>query len=245
MGLLNRGLQVAAIGASDTHTVDFVPIGQARTLIRSNGADGAFERLAAGDNLVSYGLATILRVETVKPIVATVEVYGPSWSSADRVTVYANGMPVVEETLPVSRAAGRKWAKRISIPTQANDVTLVAVASGPGVLQPFWEVRKPYQPVSKDWTPRVMGISSAVRVDVDGSGFQSPRSYAEAILRSKDFASLERFDDSVSIQVLSLAAVSGQEPESLQASIPARAYESFMAEWKSAKRPATSNSSKD
>ena len=245
MGLLNRGLQVAAIGSSDTHTVDFVPIGQARTLIQSKGAAGAFERLAAGDNLVSYGLAATLRLETMKPLVVMVEVHGPSWSNADRVTVYANGMPVVEEALSGSRAAGRKWAKRITVPTQANDVTLVAVASGPGVLQPFWEVRKPYQPLSKDWTPRVMGISSAVRVDVDGNGFQSPRSYAEAVLRSKDFTSLERFDDSVSIQLLSLAAGNGQDPESLQARVPTRPYQTFMAEWRTARRLATSTSSKD
>jgi hypothetical protein len=245
MGLLNRGDQVAAIGASDTHTVDFVPIGQARTLIRSNGTEEAFERLAAGDNLVSYGLAATLRVETVKPLVAAVEVHGPSWSSADRLTVYSNGLPVVDATLPVSRSAGRKWVKRITIPNQANDVTLVAVASGPGVLRPFWEVRKPYQPMSRDWVPRVMGISGAVRVDIDGNGFQSPRSYAEAVLRSNNFGALDRFDDSVSVQLLSLAAANGQDPESFVTRIPERAYQGFMSEWRAAKPPSTSNSSKD
>ena len=37
MGLLTRGLAIAAVGASDTHTVDFVPIGQARTYIDTKG----------------------------------------------------------------------------------------------------------------------------------------------------------------------------------------------------------------
>jgi hypothetical protein len=239
LGLLNAGLRVAAIGASDTHTVDFVPIGQARTVIHAATADDAAERLGAGDNLVTYGLAATLRVESVKPLVAAVEIHGPSWTSADQLTIYANGIPAAEEDVPASRAAGRKWAKKIKIETRANDLMLVAVASGPGVLRPFWEVRKPYQPVSKDWIPRVMGISRAVPVDVDGNGFQSPRDYAATLLRGNDLSRLNAYDESVSVQVLSLAALHGQNPESLRDLVPVRAYDIFMADWKLSRRTST------
>jgi predicted metal-dependent phosphoesterase TrpH len=256
LGLLNRGYQVAAIGASDTHTVDFVPIGQARTLIRADGAGAAFERLAAGDNLVSYGLAAVLKLETERPMAVTVEVHGPSWSSADRVIVYANGQPVIDQPISPSSAPGLKWSRRLPLNLPQQDVTLVAVAAGPGIRHPFWEVRKPYQPVSKDWTPRVMGISSAVRVDVDGGGFQSPRDYAVALLQQHKqpgpdlIAELRHHDTSVAIQVLTLLAESTgtsdplgdlfpqQGPMLKNAPMLKKAYDVFAAEWSQVRRSA-------
>ncbi len=258
LGLLNHGIRVAAIGGSDTHTVDFVPIGQARTYIevgQLNGEwksrpDAVFKSLAAGDNLVSYGLATRLRVMQVNPaeenrrsLVLLAEVYGPSWSAADHLTVYADGLPAAELKIPPNNKAGLKWHDQFRLNIPARDTTLVAVASGPGVLKPFWEVRKPYQPVSKDWNPRVVGVSKAVRVDVDGNGFQSPRDYAEALLQKHGSASpallkdLHSYDASVAIQILSALAAKGQAPEGLKDSFAAQgsalkaAYDAFLAEW--------------
>ncbi|MBI1898201.1 MAG: CehA/McbA family metallohydrolase, partial [Acidobacteria bacterium] len=98
LGLLNRGYRVAAIGASDTHTVDFVPIGQARTYIDIRGLGPEwrsrqkelFERLARGENLVAYGLAANLRVvhQSRRKLDLEAAVYGPSWSASDRLTIY-------------------------------------------------------------------------------------------------------------------------------------------------------------
>jgi hypothetical protein len=50
-------------------------------------------------------------------------------------------------------------------------------------VQPFWEVRKPYQPTSDEWTPIVLGVSSAVWVDVDGNGRRdAPLDYARQLV---------------------------------------------------------------
>jgi predicted metal-dependent phosphoesterase TrpH len=62
LGLLNRGYQVAAIGGSDTHAVDFAPAGQARTYYQSGRLVAS---LRDGVNLVSYGLAADLRLVEV------------------------------------------------------------------------------------------------------------------------------------------------------------------------------------
>ena len=58
-----------------------------------------------------------------------------------------------------------KYGRRLSLTLPPHDTALVAVATGPGVLLPFWEVRKPYQPTSDEWKPRVVGVSSAVWFD--------------------------------------------------------------------------------
>ena len=166
LGLLTRGRTVAAIGASDTHTVDFVPIGQARTYIESaNDADRLAEHLAAGRNVVSYGLAAELKQAgpvTGGTVPLEVTVWGPSWSRAREVTVFSGVTPVWTKRLRGGNKGGRKFAARIKVPGPTRRSALVAVATGPGLMQPFWEVRKPYQPTSDEWNPIVLGISQAV-----------------------------------------------------------------------------------
>jgi hypothetical protein len=97
-------------------------------------------------------------------------VWGPSWSGTDHITIYSNGTPVWQKKPGLIRKAGRKFAATIPIPIPVHDTALVAVATGPGVQQPFWEVRKPYQPTSDEWTPMVLGVSRAVWIDADKSG---------------------------------------------------------------------------
>jgi hypothetical protein len=168
MGLLTRGLRVSAIGASDTHTVDFVPVGQARTYVEESG--GAVRNLIEGRNLVSYGLAADLR-QTGPPSDGSapveVTVFGTSWSTATEVVIYGNGIPLWNRRLDGNRKPGVKFLEIVRIPLPRNDVALVAVATGPAVLEPFWEVRKPYQPRSPDWNPIVLGVSRALWIDSD------------------------------------------------------------------------------
>lgn len=219
LGLLTRGVRIAAIGSSDTHTVDFVPIGQARTYISASDSwrrdmDGTFSALAEGRNLVSYGLAAELRVmgpASKGRVPVDVAIHGPSWSSADRVIIFSNGQVVWEDSFPPIRSAGVKYRRTLDLPLPEHDTALAAVATGPGVLQPFWEVRKPYQPLSKDWTPQVMGVSSAVWVDVDNDGtISAPRVYAQSIVQDSagDFGrmieKLAGYDRSVSLHALDL-----------------------------------------
>ena len=109
--------------------------------------------------------------------------YGPSWSVADNIEIYSNGQRVWHDSIAPSRKGGVKYRKKLNLPLPQHDVALVAVVTGPGVLQPFWEVRKPYQPMSDDWKPIVIGVSNALRVDADNdSAFSAPRIYAERLV---------------------------------------------------------------
>jgi hypothetical protein len=265
LSLLTRGIPIAAIGSSDTHTVDFVPIGQARTYIGITGLaskwrediSGVTRSLAEGRNLVSYGLAADLR--TAGPIrqegkhsrvPVELTVYGPSWSAADHVFLYSNGQLVWEDSFAPNRKSGVKLRKTVTLTLSRHDAALVAVATGPGVLQPFWEVRKPYQPMSDEWTPTVMGISSAVWIDGDADGSRSaPLAYATRLVEANpNIAELVRllsdYDASVALHALDLLRVRGvgiTAPEVRAAFTGAsasskKAYELYVSELSQIKR---------
>lgn len=235
MGLLTRGLRVAAVGSSDTHTVDFVPIGQARTYIEGPPGE-AVQSLAAGRNLVSYGLAAMLR-KTGDAVELTV--HGPSWSSVDTVQVFSNGIPVWQDTFAPVHKPGVKYRRTLRLDLPRHDTALVAVASGPGVLEPFWEVRKPYQPASDQWTPRVLGVSQAVWLDRDGDGRPtSPLQHAEALRKIADLNTLvqrlEDYDASVTMHAVELLRAGGQLESRVHAAFQAAsgrvrdAYEAYV-----------------
>ncbi len=98
-----------------------------------------------------------------------------------------------------------------------HDFWIVAVATGPGVREPFWAIPRPYQPTSKVWRPQVIGVTNPIWVDADGDGrFTSPRSYAVGLVErfgSDDWgallAGLEDFDRAVAAQVASLLHAHG------------------------------------
>ena len=116
-----------------------------------------------------------------------VRVLGPAWTTAERVTLYANGVAIHEATVGPdggnANAAGVKFRKTWTLPRPAHDVHLVAVATGPGVTAPYWPCAKPYQPTSLDFTPYVLGVSGAVYLDADASGaFDSAHEYARRVV---------------------------------------------------------------
>jgi hypothetical protein len=234
-GLLNRGLQVASVGSTDTHWVDYVPPGQARTYIAApETPPGAIDAAAAADNLskgrtlVSYGLVATMKVNGLGPgaqvtlaskdraFPVQIEVFGPSWTSVDSVVLYANGTPLREARFTPIGKAGLKWQHTWEIPRPAHDVYLVAVATGPGVSQPYWAQRKPYQPVSPEWIPRIIGSTGAVRIDADGDGkWSSAYDYALACWNeagsdlNRLFALLRGYDQAVAAQAANLLRKSG------------------------------------
>lgn len=218
LGLLTRGIPMAAVGSSDTHTVDFVPIGQARTYIKADMPETAFRSLAKGETLVSYGLVVELRPsgfirQKGKRAQVPVEltVYGPSWSAVDRLMIYSNGEIVWEQRLKPNRKAGVKLRTKTNLELPRHDAALVAVATGPVVLQPFWEVRKPYQPVSDEWDPMVLGVSSAIWIDGDADETRTaPLDYAQRLVgehredRPALMKALSDFDASVKQHALEI-----------------------------------------
>jgi hypothetical protein len=241
LGLLTRGLRVAAIGASDTHTVDFVPVGQARTYVEERG--GVVDSLREGRNLVSYGLAADVRQSGsasrgTAPVAITVR--GPSWSAATELVVYSNATPVWKRRLDGNRKPGIKYSEVARIPVPSHDTALVAVATGPGIGEPFWEVRKPYQPTSLDWTPMVLGVSRAIWIDADADGrIEAPLEIAKRLIAkltpAEVVARLADYDESVTKHAASLMGSDRPEVEAaFRSSTPAvrKSWLAFLDEYR-------------
>ena len=222
--LLNHGVRVAAIGASDTHHVSEFILGQSRTYAASVSEPGRIdvneicESYVKGRLLVSFGLLVQITVDDrhhvgdlatgVGPEIRIgVEVSGPSWVNADRVELFANGIKVREHAIAPT-AAPRKAQVRWTLPRPKHDVHLVAIATGPGVTGPFWEIPRPYQPSSKVFNPRVVGSTNPIWIDADGDGkFSAAREYAARIVEraagkaSARAEALAGFDAAVALHV--------------------------------------------
>lgn len=224
--LLNHGFRVAAIGASDTHHVSEFILGQSRTYVAARTTapaeidlDEVWESFRAGRLLVSLGLLTYIKVDERFEVgdLATglgptfqvaVEVRGPSWVTADRVELFANGIKIRERVI-ASTEKVEKTRIVWTVPRPRHDVHLVAIASGPGVTAPYWEIPRPYQATSKVFTPRVIGSTNPIWIDADADGrFSSARDYAERLVQQQrtgeGAAALEDYDQAVAVQVAHL-----------------------------------------
>ncbi len=232
--LWNHGHLITAVGASDSHDVSRYIVGQARTYVACDDSQpgridivevshslrdgralvslGLLARLSVNDQFEAGSLATPLGSE----LRVSVTVLGPSWTRADRVELFANGIKIREARIEDDGRAGQKARFDWTMPRPSQDVALVAVASGPGVTAPYWPIPRPYQPTSKDWQPRVFGITNPIRVDADGDGqWFSPRYYAQFAIElagtepSSLFRFLARFDEAVATQAAALCHPSG------------------------------------
>lgn len=236
--LLNYGYRVTAVGSSDVHDVSRYIVGQGRTYIqcadeRPSGIDieAACESIRKGRALVSMGLITNIRVNGEFGVgdLARIEgesmrveviVMGPSWVSADRVQLFADGLLIREEKIEPENpkpadasGACNPVQARIEwvIPKTKHDVHLVAIASGPAVSEPYWAIPRPYQPSSTAWQPRLMGATNPVWADADGDGnFTSAREYARVIVERCEsrlldvIPALSGFDSMIAAQAASL-----------------------------------------
>jgi hypothetical protein len=243
MSLLNRGAAISPIGSSDSHDVARHFVGQARTYIRCDDGDpgnidiaAAVAGLQRGNVMVSYGLLATLNVngqssgnliplegDSVK---VDIQVLGPSWITADRVELYANGQlirseEISSETVPQQTTTGNKrgikWESHWMLARPHHDVHLVAIAVGPGIDLPYWKTARPYQPMSPSWNPHVMGCSGAVWLDADRDGQRtSARDYARRIWdssagdQSQLFRVLADYDAAVAAHVADFYQESGR-----------------------------------
>jgi hypothetical protein len=227
--LLNRGLRLTPVGASDSHDVTRFVVGQGRTYIAADDTDPgaidvprALDAFRRGSVSVSYGLLTRLKVNNASPgdlvtrtgdLDVEVTVSGPSWTRATHVELRANGLPIRQADIPESDAArpGTKATLTWRIPKPPHDVYLTALATGPGVTAPYWPGAKPYQRTSPHWTPYVLGVTGAVYIDADGSGqFDPAFTYATRLMDAahndpaKLVTSLATYDAAVAAQAASL-----------------------------------------
>ncbi|MGV3661271.1 MAG: CehA/McbA family metallohydrolase [Prosthecobacter sp.] len=227
--LLNRGHRIAAVASSDSHDVNRFILGQGRTYVAAQDADPArldleevWHSYQQGRLLVSFGLLVNIQVDgrfnvgdlatgLSEEMEVQAVVSGPAWVRADRVTLYANGIAIREEALSDKGREGEKARITWKIPKPAHDVHLVAIATGPGIEEPFWEIPRPYQPSSKTFTPRVVGSTNPVWVDANGDGrFQSALAIAQDLIQKsggdRDALTepLKKHDEAVVIQAESL-----------------------------------------
>ncbi|MBL9131302.1 MAG: CehA/McbA family metallohydrolase [Verrucomicrobiaceae bacterium] len=223
--LLNRGHRIAAVASSDTHDVNRFILGQGRTYVAAKDEnparldlDEVWHGYHEGRLLVSLGLLTNLKVNGLFGVgdlatglgdVVEVEavVSGPAWVRADRVELFANGIRIREHAIQDGGTGGEKARITWKLPKPAHDVHLTAIATGPGITEPFWEIPRPYQPASKTLTPRVLGATNPVWLDVDGNGrFESAFAIAQQLVSrfGHDAALLEesmkKHDEAVVIQ---------------------------------------------
>ena len=236
MAVVTRGERVAAVAASDSHDVARYIVGQGRTYLACPDADparidvtAACRALKEGRALVSLGLLARLTVDdrftegdiatgiggTIR---VTITVLGPSWTTADRVVLFADGALVREAMIDAGTVPGEKARVVWDLPRPRHDVFLVAVATGPGVTAPYWPIPRPYQATSKAWTPRLLGLANPVFLDGDGDGkWTSSRSYAEALVGrvgtdpAKLLPALGDYDEAVSAQAAGLCRAAGRD----------------------------------
>jgi hypothetical protein len=227
--LLNRGHRIAAIASSDTHDVNRFILGQGRTYVAAKDGnpaqldlDEVWRSYQEGRLLVSLGLMTTLKVDgrfTVghlatglgAQIKVEAVVSGPAWVTADRIELYANGILIREQSIKDEHRAGVKARITWELPKPAHDVHLVAIATGPGITEPFWEIPRPYQPSSKTLTPRVIGSTNPIWLDSDGDGkFASAFAIAQALVTKHGSVpsalreALKKHDAAVVVQIESL-----------------------------------------
>ncbi len=202
--LLNHGYRITALGASDAHDVSRYIVGQGRSYVVCDDShpakinvEEACRNILKGRVLVSLGLLTQMTVNdefTVGDLATgmgdtmkvAVTVLGPSWTHADRVELFANGIKIREQAIDpaASSALGEKARVVWDIHRPAHDLYLVALASGPAVTAPYWPIARPYQPTSRVWAPRVLGATNPIWIDADGDGkFTSARAYAQSVFK--------------------------------------------------------------
>ncbi len=235
-GMLNRGVFLTPVGASDSHDVSRYIVGQGRTYIRSNSArlgeidvSEAVKNFVEGRVMVSCGLLTEITVDgkygpgdlvpTKGDVLVSVRVLGPAWATADRVELYANGVKIQESIIKDEGKAGEKWAGKWTLPRPTHDVHLVAVATGPAVEGLFWPIGKPYQPMSPVVRKRVIGLTGAVWIDGDEDGKRSSAHYyAKKLIANagtdwrKAVKSLAMYDEATVSQAASLLRITGVLP---------------------------------
>ncbi len=233
--LLNHGYRIVGVGSSDSHDVNTSIVGQGRTYLAVPDADpaaidvaAACESLVKGRSMVSCGLLPTVKVnDRAGPgdlasvaggdLDVAISIFGPSWAQPDHVELFLNSVRVREEQIPVASGGGEKVKLSWKILRPPNDAHLVVVVSGPGVREPWWPIARPYQPSSKTWTPRMIGSTNPVWIDVDGDGvYTPPRELARKLLEgiantALAIEALAPHDDAVAAQGASLLHAAGRD----------------------------------
>jgi hypothetical protein len=254
-GLLNRGLNVAAVGTSDSHDVANYIVGQGRTYVPVLDESGwqtaeIVKGMQAGQTHVSYGLLTTLQVErTSTELSLHIRVLGPSWSPGGDVRLFMNGQEVFKA--PAHDSGVVKYDQVVRLPNPGYDVWFVAVASGPGVSDNVWPCAKPYQRLNDQYAAYFLGLSPAVRVDSDQDGeWRSPFASAQLLVKQhagnpgKAIQACARYDAAVAAQLASVLVQASVDPALLVSDVAMvqQGLQAFVQAWELSQKAGSASS---
>ncbi len=181
--LNNQGLFKTAVGVSDSHGRTS-EVGFGRTMVAVSDdhpatldLDEVWTSLKAGHALVGGGLMVTIHigqagpgdlVSADSPVVVNLRVEAADWVEVDQVALWANGEVIATEPLsPPGQLDPERPALRydglIQVDLEA-DTWFAAVATGPANAR--------LDPVVRNARP--VGMTNAVRVDIDGDGQFTP-----------------------------------------------------------------------
>jgi hypothetical protein len=97
-----------------------------------------------------------------------------------------------------------------------HDLYLVAIATGPGVTEPYWEIPRPYQHKTNKYLPRILGATNPVWLDCDGDGsFTFPNEYAKQLVEKTNadlgevVNALSGYDQAITAQAAGILSAGG------------------------------------
>lgn len=199
MSLLNRGLKLTAVGATDSHTVND-PVGQARTYLqsqtddishidrqevyraftegRATAAAGIFANLkldgqfGMGDLVPAEGLTDKSKNQRSK-LTATLRVAAPSWVRPREAMIYVNGRQVAQKTIDSTLNQPTDQTLEFEIERPAHDAYVVAFVLGDGITLPGWTT----------YGKATQAITNPIFLDVDGdTKYSAPRVTAKRLI---------------------------------------------------------------
>ncbi|MDA0666553.1 MAG: CehA/McbA family metallohydrolase [Planctomycetota bacterium] len=153
--LMNAGSRIRGVGSSDSHSV-LDPVGQGRTWLKSPTDDPKLANIddicsafREGHSSMGLGLFGEVLVQGVGPgelatptdgeITIDFRIAGATWATAEKATVYMNGVEVASTTLPPpTEAAHHDQTVSFKIRTPSADAWLVCVATGPKPQGAWW-----------------------------------------------------------------------------------------------------------
>ncbi|MCA9006319.1 MAG: CehA/McbA family metallohydrolase [Planctomycetaceae bacterium] len=199
MSLLNRGLKLTAVGATDSHTVNS-PVGQARTYLKSTTDDisqitpgEVCHAFTAGRAVASAGIFANLKLnrqfnmgdlvsaEALRndsqnqhsKLKATLRVAAPSWVRPREVILYLNGKQVAQKNIDSEPNQPTDQTLEFSLELPPHDAYLVAFVLGDGITLPGWTT---YGKASQ-------AITNPIFLDLDGdSKYSAPRTTAKTLI---------------------------------------------------------------
>jgi len=199
MSLLNRGLKLTAVGATDSHTVND-PVGQARTYLKSHTDDisqidrkeiyRAFTegRAAAAAGIFAnlklngqYNMGDLVPAKALKnssknqrsKVTATLRVAAPSWVRPREAMIYVNGKQVAQKTIDSTLNRPTDQTLEFSIELPPHDAYIVAFVLGDGITLPGWTT----------YGKATQAITNPIFIDVDGdSKYSAPRTTAKRLI---------------------------------------------------------------